>query len=157
MTPVHPTQAIRAGNIHSATGALRARGLRISTARRLVLEALYRADGPVPAEHIAAGLGGGMPAPDLASVYRNLEVLQRLGLVRHIHAGHGPGRYVLAADEREYLLCERCHTLRGVPPGRLDAVRAAAREAIGHEVSFTHFPLAGVCAACAGPDAARPS
>src|SRR5437588_1111713 len=108
MTPVRPAQAIRAGNVHAATGALRARGLRISTARRLVLEALYRAEGPLTAERIAAGVGSRLPASDLASVYRNLEVLQRLGLVRHVHAGHGPGRYVIAADEREYLLCEIC-------------------------------------------------
>jgi len=148
MTALHLAPAIRAGTVHAAAGALRARGLRISTARRLVLEALYRADGPVAAEQIAGGPGG-LPPADLASVYRNLEVLQRLGLVRHLHAGHGPARFVLASDRREYVLCEGCQRLEAVPSERLDPVRQAARQCVGHELSFTHFPLAGLCPACA--------
>jgi Fur family ferric uptake transcriptional regulator len=154
LTPIPPTQTVRAGNVHAAAGALRARGLRISTARRLVLEALYQAEGPVPAEQIAAGLDRRLPASDLASVYRNLEVLQRLGMVRHVHAGHGPGRYVVAADEREYLVCEGCERLEAVPSTRLDGVREIVRETLGYEARFTHFPLAGLCSSCARERAA---
>ena len=43
------------------------------------------------AEELAAGLGGRVPRSDLASVYRNLETLERHGVVRHVHLGHGPG------------------------------------------------------------------
>jgi Fe2+ or Zn2+ uptake regulation protein len=46
--------------------------MRISAARRLVLEALYAADAPISAEQIADGLSGRLPRSDLASVYRNL-------------------------------------------------------------------------------------
>ena len=46
----------------------------------------------------AGGLGGRLPASDLGSVYRNLEALERAGLVRHVHAGHGAGRYALATQ-----------------------------------------------------------
>lgn len=133
----------------SALGVLRARGMRASAARRLVLEALLAADGPVPAEEIAAGLGGRVPPSDLASTYRNLETLERVGLVQHSHLGHGPRRYALAdACEREYLVCERCHTVVSARSADLEGVRAAVRRAFRFEARFSHFPLAGLCATC---------
>ena len=150
MTVVHPSPPLPARTLDAAVAALRAGGLRVSAARRLVLGALYAADGPVSAEGIAGGLEGRLPVSDLASVYRNLETLEQLGLVRHVHFGHGPGLYALAgAGEREYLSCERCGAHLAVPPAALDGVRGALREAFGWEARFTHFPVVGACPACA--------
>ncbi|HEV7364078.1 MAG TPA: transcriptional repressor, partial [Solirubrobacteraceae bacterium] len=98
-----------APTLEAAMAAVRARGLRLSTARRLVLEALFAAAAPVTAERLASGLDSRLPPSDLASVYRNLEMLEALGLVRHVHMGHGPGRYALAGPHApEYVSCERC-------------------------------------------------
>jgi Fur family ferric uptake transcriptional regulator len=127
---------------------VRGRGLRLSSARRLVLEALFAAERPATADEIAGGLGGRVPRSDLASVYRNLETLEQLGVVHHVHAGHGPGLYALARG-REYLLCERCGELRAVRPAALEPVRQALREAFGYEARFTHFPLVALCGECA--------
>jgi Fe2+ or Zn2+ uptake regulation protein len=150
MTVVHPSPPLPAHTLDAAVAALRAGGLRVSAARRLVLGALYAADGPVSAEDIAGGLEGRLPVSDLASVYRNLETLEQLGLVRHVHFGHGPGLYTLAcASEREYLSCDRCGARLAVPPAALDGVRGALREAFGWEARFTHFPVVGACPACA--------
>jgi Fur family ferric uptake transcriptional regulator len=128
--------------------------MRISAARRLVLEALYAAEAPVSAEQIADGLAGRLPRSDLASVYRNLDTLEQLGLVRHCHLGHGPGRYLpTGTSEHEYLVCDSCDAVSAVEPGRMDAVRALIRERFGYEAHFTHFPILGLCAACARADA----
>jgi Fur family transcriptional regulator, ferric uptake regulator len=131
-----------------AAEAIRASGLRLSAARRLVLEALYRADSPVKAEEIAGGLDGLLPRSDLASVYRNLETLEQLGLVRHIHLGHGPGRYEPATQPRDYLVCEHCESVVSVPAGHLDEARRTIEAATGFRTRFDHFPLTGICAGC---------
>lgn len=122
----------------------------MSAARRLVLEAFFAADGPVSAEQIADGLGGRFPRSDLASVYRNLETLAELGLVRHFHPGHGPGLYALAGPEREHLVCESCGAVMAVAPGEMDEVRSLIRERFGYEARFGHFPIVGLCKRCAG-------
>ena len=96
MTPARTARPHGVATIDSAVAALRAGGLRVSAARRLVLEALFAAEGPATVEELAAGFGGRVPPSDVASTYRNLETLEALGLVRHMHLGHGPGRYVLA-------------------------------------------------------------
>jgi Fur family ferric uptake transcriptional regulator len=115
-----------------------------------VLETFYRTDEPLSAEQVAGGLDGRVPSSDLASVYRNLETLEALGLLRHFHLGHGPGMYARAgANPREYLVCERCQRAQAVEPAALNRARAAIKRQTGWRASFSHFPVAGICPTCA--------
>ena len=133
----------------AAMATVRARGLRASSARRLVLAALFAADKPVTAEQIATGLDGLTPTSDLGSVYRNLETLERLGVVRHVHAAHGPGLYTIARDEHEgFLACERCGEIKPANPRAVALIRQAVHRAFGYDASFVHFPIVGVCPSC---------
>jgi Fur family transcriptional regulator, ferric uptake regulator len=149
MTASPDTPARSFDDVEGALAVLRDQGLRISAARRLVLQALFAAAAPVSAEAIAGRLHGeGLPL-DLASVYRNLETLERTGIVRHVHLGHGPGLYTLAGGrEREYLVCDRCGRVDAVEPAQLDRARQTIRADFGYEARFTHFPIVGLCAAC---------
>jgi Fur family ferric uptake transcriptional regulator len=142
-SPHVPRLAFR--DIDDAVAALRERGLRLSTARRLLLEALFAAEGPVSAERLAGTLD-----MEPTSVYRNLETLEEHGLVGHVHLGHGPGLYVLTGEgEHEYLYCERCGNVRSVTPAQLDPIRAQLEDLFGYQTRFTHFPLVGLCERCA--------
>ena len=132
-------------DLADAIGALRNAGLRISTPRRLVLEALFAADGPVSAADLARDL-----SLDESSVYRNLEVLEQFGVVRHVHLGHSAGLYALVSDEVvEYLYCERCANVAAVAPSRLDTIRGQIRDEFGYTARFTHFAIVGLCPDCA--------
>jgi Fur family ferric uptake transcriptional regulator len=148
MTVPHLTPAVQAPTVAAAVGALRHRGLRLSAARRLVLEALFAADRPITADEIADGAGGRVPPSDLASVYRNLEVLERLGLVRHLHLGHGPSLYAPSRDRHDLVACERCGASAALPPKLARALRDAVRSATGFEARFSHLPLPGLCPRC---------
>ena len=148
MTRIHPVDQVDAPDLETAIDVLHRRGMRASTARRLVLEVLYAADRPLSVEQIIDG--GRVPRSDQASVYRNLEVLERAGLVRHVHLGHGPGLYATTCGRpREYVICEACGAVRALDAERLDGVRELIRRALGHEARFTHFPLGGLCRDCA--------
>jgi Fur family ferric uptake transcriptional regulator len=130
-------------NAVSAANALRARGLRISAARRHVLNALYAAERPVTAEELAAGRSR-------ASVYRNLAALEAAGLARHLHAGHGPGRWEASDREpRAYLACDGCGVVRPLAPQVAESIRLTVLAACGLEPQLAHFPIVGRCAACA--------
>jgi len=131
--------------IEQAIDAIRDRGLRLSTPRRLILEALFAADGAVSAQQLSRDLG-----LDATSVYRNLELLERFGAVHHVHLAHGAGLYVLAGPEDfEYLYCEHCGTLTAVAIADLDPVRDVIREQFGFQARFTHFAIVGLCQQCA--------
>ena len=121
---------------------VRAHGLRVSAARRLMLASLLEAGEPLTAEQLAAD-------GDLASTYRNLETLESIGIVRHVHLGHGPGRYELAGRTAGWASCECCGRSTALPPPALQTIRRAVREQAGFEAAFTHFPIVGRCTDCA--------
>jgi Fur family ferric uptake transcriptional regulator len=149
MTLAPETPSSGAADLPSAVAALRAGGMRVSAARRLLLAALVAADRPVPADELASGLSGLLPGSDLASIYRNLETLEELGVVRHVHLGHGPGLYALAGrSDAEYVLCNRCHAFRAMDRDEAQRVRDAVTRITGHAPRFGHFPLVGLCEAC---------
>ena len=121
-------------DIEDVAAAIREAGGRLTATRRLVLEALFEAEGPMSAERIASRLAGRGPAFDLPSVYRNLERLEALGVIRHVHLGHGPGLYALVGSgEREYLRCERCRRVTSVSPP--SSTRCARRSASGSDTT----------------------
>jgi Fur family ferric uptake transcriptional regulator len=145
VTQAPRTPPVAAEDLDDVVEALRARGGRLTAQRRALLEALFAAEGPVSAEHLARALG-----VDPATAYRTLEYLQELGVARHVHIGHGPGLYALASEPaREYLACEQCDAVAIVDAATLDGVRRAIRAASGYEARFDHFPIVGLCPACA--------
>jgi Fur family ferric uptake transcriptional regulator len=138
--------ALDFGSVEDILATLRAAGHRVSAPAARLLDVLFSADGPVSADHIA----GADPNLERTSVYRNLERLEALGVVSHVHVGHGPGLYALARGvDREYLSCDRCGRVTIVDPAALDGVRAALRADFGHHARFSHFPIHGLCASCA--------
>jgi Fur family ferric uptake transcriptional regulator len=148
--PLRPTTSLKERrSIDQFVAALKSRGLRASASRRLIIKILRAKGTPLSAREIAHGPDGESIGLDLASVYRNLEVLEQHGLVHQIHAGKGAGRYVLAlAEDREYLVCDRCGETAGVDAIELDGIRALVRQRYGYEVSFTRVPMVGLCLRC---------
>ena len=137
-------------SLDAALATVRACGLRASLARRVLLTALSAAESPVTAEAVARGLDGRVPESDVGSVYRNLDALARIGVVRRLHAGQGAALYTLAnPDVAAYLACVRCGAVQ--PAGRraVATVRAAVSAALGWDASFDEAPIAGVCPDCA--------
>lgn len=148
MTIAPRREPLKFDGLEDIAAAIRQGGGRLSSARRIVLDVLFAADGPVSAEYVASGLNGRMMQSDLSSVYRNLERLEELGVVRHVHLHHGPGLYTLERDT-EYLVCERCERVDTVNAARLDEIRAAIHHRFGYHARFSHFPIVGLCADCA--------
>jgi Fur family ferric uptake transcriptional regulator len=138
----------------AAISALRANGLRVSAARRLVLEALYAADGPVSADDIAGGLNGLLPPSNLSSIYRNLDTLEQVGLVERVHLGRGPGRYAACGLDRGWAACECCQRRVVLEPQVLETLRAAVQRLTGFDARFSHFPIVGRCRDCLAEDTA---
>jgi Fur family transcriptional regulator, ferric uptake regulator len=149
MTVPHRTQALAAPSLTAAVVALRTRGMRVSGPRRVLLETLYGASGPLTAEELAGDL-------DIASVYRNLDALEAVGLVNHVHVGHGPGLYALAdRRDRGYAACEACGRHAALGDAALAAIRDAVEAATGFSSDFSHFPIVGLCPGCAADPGGR--
>ena len=131
-------------DVSTALAAVRARGLRLSGPRRLVIEALFAAAGPVTAEQVARGR---LP---LGSVYRNLEALQAIGLVDRVSVGGSAALFaVRGARPAAVASCERCGARSEIDLETVERLRRLVREACGLRDAFAHGAVTGLCVACA--------
>ena len=87
---------------------LRARGGRITAARRALVTALLEADAHVTADDLATLVQAAHPEVHRSTIYRTLDALEQLGIVDHVHLGHGRAVYHLADDPHNHLVCEVC-------------------------------------------------
>jgi Fur family ferric uptake transcriptional regulator len=130
---------------------LRARGLRMTAQRTQVLDAVMALEHATP-EAIGARLrdqaGPDGAAPDASTVYRNLELLERLGVVWHTHLGKGAPIYHAAEHPHLHVVCSSCGEIASADPELL----AGAAERLAAELGFTvdvgHVALSGTCRAC---------
>ena len=74
---------------HGVRELLRARGLRWTPQRRSLIDVLARSEGHLSGAEILRRCREADPLTTPSTVYRTLDVLELLGLVRH---GHGAGR-----------------------------------------------------------------
>ncbi len=127
---------------------LRADGGRVTSARRAVVTSLMASEGHVSAEAIAAEVQAAMPDVSVSTVYRTLDVLERLGQVEHVHLGHGPSLYHLADRRHVHLLCRRCDRVIELPDTYLGDLSDRLATDHGFALEPRHFALLGTCAAC---------
>ena len=153
MTRASTALPLQFATLDDVVDALRDSGRRLTVPCRMILEELFAASAPPSAEQLAETLD-----LQMTSVYRNLERLEDLGAVSHVHLGHGPGRYALVGrGVREYLVCQRCDAVTEVEPEAVDPVREVIRATFGFEAQFTHFPILGLCAECSAQSDATPN
>jgi len=122
----------------------------VTEPRRAVLEALARLPDHPTAEQIVGAVEASAPAVHRATVYRTLETFTDLGIVTHVHVGHGPTNYHLAEQHHLHAQCQRCGRVVDLPAEVLDDVQARMAT-LGFELDATHVALSGLCAQCRPP------
>ena len=127
---------------------LRSRGYRVTPQRQLVLEAIGKLDHATP-EEIAASVQETARGVNISTIYRTLELLDKLGLVTHTHLGHGAPTYHLATDaDHVHLVCQDCGRVTEVRPDAIRALITALDEGQGFETDVAHLTVFGRCAEC---------
>ncbi len=127
---------------------VRASGGRATTSRRVLLEVLFGSSDHRSVEDLAAAVQARSPEVHLSTIYRNLEELERLGVIAHTHLGHGPAAYQLASDAHSHLLCERCGRRFEAPEELFAGLARKAAERYGFTIDPRHFAILGRCADC---------
>jgi Fur family transcriptional regulator, ferric uptake regulator len=128
---------------------LRARGLRATPQRRLVLEAV-RDLGHATPEQVCEAVQRRAPAVSLSTVYRTLELLEDLGAVSHAHLRHGAPSFHLAEHaDHFHLVCRRCGGIAEADLAQAAPLVAEVQRAYGFSTDVSHLSLHGLCTGCA--------
>lgn len=125
-------------------------GYRITAARRAVMQVLLTATAPLSPQELHVRGRVAHPVLGLVSVYRTLDLLEQLGLVRRVHLADGCHGYLLASPgHRHALLCRCCGQAVEFPGGEdLSVLIAEVQRSTGYQVEEHLLQLIGVCPAC---------
>jgi Fur family transcriptional regulator, ferric uptake regulator len=136
-------------SVDDALELVRATGGRATSSRRLLLEVLFATSDHLTTEELAAAVQARAPDVHLSTVYRNLEELQRLGVIVHTHFGHGPATYQLASHAHAHLVCEECGSTIEAPDELFRGLARTLKTRLGFTIDPHHFAILGRCESCA--------
>ena len=127
---------------------LRRGGYRITPQRQLVLEAVDRLRHGTP-EAILAEVQRTASGVNLSTIYRNLEVLEEVGLVSHAHIGHGAPTYHAVDDHVHiHLVCDKCEKVQSIDASIAEDFLDELRRSTGFVTDVSHVSLHGMCSDC---------
>ncbi|MFZ2504275.1 MAG: Fur family transcriptional regulator [Nocardioides sp.] len=130
---------------------LRERGYRLTPQRELILAAVEELGHATPDE-VLNRVHEQSSAINASTVYRTLEVLEELGLVRHAHLSDRAPTYHSATEAAHFhLVCRNCHRVSSVDPLMAAEFVHALRVDRGFEADLGHLTVHGVCVDCAPP------
>ncbi len=129
---------------------LRDQGYRLTPQRQLVWDTVRRSTKHMTAEAICADIQRQFPGFNMASVYRTLTLLERLGLVRSVYLGTGAAQYELAEPvEHHHTVCRSCGTIADLEDAFLQEMRQHLKESHGFVADKVQLAVLGLCARCA--------
>ncbi len=124
-------------------------GYRLTPARQAIIETLIDSHGHITADDLAALVRETAPQVGRMTVYRTLDLLCDLGLIRPVFLGTGAAHYVLLdGGSHHHLICNQCQRV-------IDFDRCGASDlaqALGRQFNFrvqSHLlEVYGLCEAC---------
>jgi Fur family ferric uptake transcriptional regulator len=129
---------------------LRAHGMRLTSQRQRVLDAVAGLGHASPEEIVEVVAADGCAAMSASTVYRSLDALQELGLVSHTHVDHRVPSYHLTSHATHvHLVCRRCGWVGEVPVEVAAGFVGALAERTGFAAEVSHAAIHGLCARCA--------
>jgi Fur family transcriptional regulator, ferric uptake regulator len=126
-------------------------GYRLSTPRAAVVETLASLGCSVTAKEIADRLRERGEDVGVASIYRTLELLDRLRLARRVDAAEGVARYEPidpSGDHHHHIVCERCGQVTAFEDRQLEAAIEHLSRRVEYSIDAHDVTLRGECPGC---------
>ncbi len=115
----------------------------------MILSAIEDSDDHISAEEIYAQIVAKYPNVNISTVYRTLELLERLGLVTETDLGDGRVRYhCMGKGHHHHLVCEKCGEIIDMEESILSSLWADIQQKYDFKVNMKHLACFGLCPRC---------
>jgi Fur family ferric uptake transcriptional regulator len=127
---------------------LRASGHRLTPQRELVLAAVEHLGHATPDE-VYAEVRTHSDSINLSTVYRTLELLDELGLIRHAHlSDRAPTYHSARGHEHAHLVCRECRKVISIDRSDMEQALGTLADGHGFSPDYGHLTVFGTCRAC---------
>lgn len=127
---------------------LRAAGYKITPARRAVLAVLAQDHAHLNPAEVLDRAKAIYPAIGRATVYRTLELLTELGVLRPIYGGDSALSFIHAEGGHHHLVCGECGAMFEFEECVADEISQSLEERFGFRIQSHLLEFYGQCAAC---------
>jgi len=134
--------------MNDLTARLHSSGKRLTPQRATVLRAV-EALGHATPDEVLAQARLEQPTMNISTVYRNLEVLEELGLLRHAHlSDRAPTYHSVGGHEHFHLVCRGCHRVVSVDAAVASPLLDGLKRDHGFVADLGHLTVFGRCRDC---------
>ncbi len=125
---------------------LRTAGLRATTQRVALLQALLSSRGPLSVEALTKASKG---AYDLATAYRTLDALVLAGLAKRIELSQGRALFEASSEHHHHVVCTTCGKIVDIDACLPQGIDALVQKASGFAAISDHpLEFFGICTMC---------
>jgi Fur family ferric uptake transcriptional regulator len=126
---------------------LKTHGYSLTTKRQLIFSALVQA--PLTTQEIFVKLKNQSKSIDLASIYRNLQIFEELGLVQAVQLTKGKKHYeLISAHHHHHVVCQSCGFIKNITLPSETALLQVATEKTDFQITGHTLEFFGLCAQC---------
>ena len=147
--PWQQKQTIKAETHRSMTDELSHQGYRMTPQRLMIVSAIENSENHISAEDIYAQVVAKYPNVNVSTVYRTLELLEKLGLVTKTEMGVGHIVYhPLEKGHHHHLICRECGTVINLDEAALTPLKESLQRDYQFSAELRHLGIMGLCASC---------
>jgi Fur family ferric uptake transcriptional regulator len=129
-------------------GLLSGLNFRITPQRRVILEELKMADSHLTADEVYKMVRARLPRISLGTVYRNLEILSRLGMIQKLELGGMRKRFDGNTQDHYHLRCLRCGRIEDAPMEPQTVLEASVETLTDYKILGHRLEFIGLCFMC---------
>ena len=135
--------------VHSSNELLRKRGYRLTPQRYMILSVIQEAEQHLNIEQILERVQKRNPYVSLSTIYRTLELLRELGLVRENHLpGEQPHYEAAEGQAHHQLVCRHCRAIIHLDESLLGNLNEQLQEQYSYHDLTLDLVAAGYCDNC---------
>jgi Fur family peroxide stress response transcriptional regulator len=143
--------------VDHAIEMLKSSGVRITPQRHAILEYLVISDSHPTADEIYKALEHKFPNMSVATVYNNLRVFKKTGLVKELTYGDASSRFDFSTKRHYHVICSKCGKIVDFFYPGLDEVEELAAQVTGFTVDHHRLEVYGTCPDCQKNESENPS
>ena len=127
---------------------LKNNGKSVTGVRSAILDILRSATSPLSPKQILSLIT--LKKPDLATIYRNLSLMESLAIINSVDLGEGFKRYEMNLPEghKHHIICRSCGKIEDVEECGLQEIEKKIFRKIGFKIEKHRLEFFGVCALC---------
>ncbi|WP_242973864.1 Fur family transcriptional regulator [Clostridium thermosuccinogenes] len=125
------------------------RGCKNTKSRKAIISLLEKAETPLSAEEIFLQLKEAGVSANLSTVYRNLELMESLGLAGKMVMNDGKARFEITGEgHKHHLICTSCHKMIAIDFCPMESLQKDVIDKTNFDITGHKLELYGVCPEC---------